>query len=88
MAQRRPLPNGIGDVLLAWENEAFLAVKEKGGEVRDRHPVAFHPGRAAGVGNRQDYRQARHAAVAEAYLEYLYSPVAQELQAAQLLSSA
>ncbi len=23
---------GIGDVLLAWENEAFLAVKEKGAE--------------------------------------------------------
>ena len=24
--------NGIGDVLLAWENEAFLALKEQGGE--------------------------------------------------------
>ncbi len=40
---------GIGDVLLAWENEAMLAVNELGqGRVRDRRPLAFDPGRAAG----------------------------------------
>ena len=51
---------GIGDVLLAWENEALLAVKELGpDEVRDRRPVRQHPGRAAGRGRRQERRRAR-----------------------------
>ena len=52
---------GIGDVLLAWENEAFLALDEAQGQVRDRRPVAQHPGRAAGRGRRQGRGQAGHA---------------------------
>ena len=53
---------GIGDVLLAWENEAFLAVKELGtGQVRDRGPVPQHPGRAAGGGRGQGRGQEGHA---------------------------
>ena len=40
---------GIGDVLLAWENEAFLALKEFGADKFEIVvPVDQHPGRAAG----------------------------------------
>ena len=40
---------GIGDVLLSWENEAFLALNELGqGQVRNRHALHQHPGGAAG----------------------------------------
>ena len=52
----------MGDVLIAWENEAFLALKEFGTrQVRDRRAVGEHPGRAAGGGRRQGGGQARHA---------------------------
>ena len=45
---------GIGDVLLAWENEAFLALKEFGPDKFEIvAPVGQHPGRAAGGGGRQ-----------------------------------
>lgn len=73
---------GIGDVLLAWENEAYLAVKELGPEKFDivtpslsilaEPPVSI-------VDKTVDKRGTRK--VAEAYLEYLYSPEAQELAA-------
>ena len=47
--------SGIGDVLISWENEAYLAVKELGPDkVRAGHAVAVHPGRAAGGGGGQD----------------------------------
>ena len=53
---------GIGDVLLSWENEAHLALKEAGGEqIRDRLSVAFDPGRAAGGAGRQECRPSRNA---------------------------
>ena len=53
----------IGDVLLAWENEALLAIRELGpGQGRDRRAVGQHPGRAAGRGRRHSGRSARHAA--------------------------
>ena len=51
---------GIGDVLLAWENEAFLALNGvRRGQVRDRRAVALDPGRAAGRGGRRQCRRAR-----------------------------
>jgi len=73
---------GIGDVLLAWENEAFLAVKQLG---RDKFEIivpsvsilAEPP--VALVDKVVDKHGTR--AVAEAYLQYLYSPEAQELAA-------
>ena len=73
---------GIGDVLLAWENEAFLADQGAGArQGRDRRAVAQHPGRAAGGGGRQGRRQEGTRAVAEAYLEFLYTPEGQEIAA-------
>ncbi len=72
----------IGDVLLTWENEAFLAVKELG---KDRFEIvtpslsilAEPP--VALVDKFADKHGAR--AAAQAYLEYLYSPEGQELAA-------
>ncbi len=73
---------GIGDVLLAWENEAFLAVKELGPDkfeivVPSVSILAEPP--VAVVDKVVDKRGTR--AVAEAYLQYLYSPEGQEIAA-------
>jgi len=71
---------GIGDVLLAWENEALLSLKEHPGEfevvvpktsVLAEPPVAVVEANAAKHGTQK---------LAEAYLEYLYSPEAQRLE--------
>ena len=51
---------GIGDVLLAWENEAYLAVAESKGTARHRCATHEHSGRAAGRGCRSRGGQARH----------------------------
>jgi len=73
---------GIGDVLLAWENEAFLAINELGKDKFDlvvpsisilaEPPVSV----IDKVANRRGT-----AAVAKAYLEFLYSPEGQEIAA-------
>lgn len=73
---------GIGDVLLAWENEAFLAINELGeGEFEIVVPslsiLAEPP--VAVVDENVDRRGTR--VVAEAYLEYLYSEEGQEIAA-------
>jgi len=73
---------GIGDVLLAWENEALLAVRRLGtGKVEIVVPsqsiLAEPP--VAVVDRVVDRRGTR--AVAEAYLRYLYSTEGQELAA-------
>ena len=73
----------IGDVLIAWENEAFLALKEFGAD-KLRSPFrrsAFLPSRRSLVVDKVR-RQARHSrVVAQAYLEYLYTPEGQEIAA-------
>jgi sulfate transport system substrate-binding protein len=71
---------GIGDVLLAWENEAFLAANEFGParveivvpsvSILAEPPVAVVVAVAARHGTRD---------VAEAYLRYLYSPEGQRI---------
>ena len=71
---------GQGDVLLAWENEAFLSIKELGPEKFDivvpslsilaEPPVAV-------VDKVVDRKGTRRAA--QAYLEWLYTPAAQEI---------
>jgi sulfate transport system substrate-binding protein len=73
---------GIGDVLLAWENEAFLAVEQLGkGQfeiVVPKQSILAEPPVAVVERN-----VAKHGTekVARAYLEYLYSPEGQEVAA-------
>lgn len=71
---------GIGDVLLAWENEAYLAVNELGADkveivVPSISILAEPP--VAVVDKNVDRRGTR--APAEAYLNFLYTPEAQEI---------
>ncbi|MFI8737922.1 sulfate ABC transporter substrate-binding protein [Ectopseudomonas toyotomiensis] len=74
--------NGIGDVLLAWENEAFLALKEEGGEnfeiVAPSLSILAEPPVSA-VDQNVDKKGTRK--VAEAYLNYLYSEEGQRIAA-------
>jgi sulfate/thiosulfate-binding protein len=73
---------GIGDVLLAWENEAYLAVKQLGPDRFDvvapsisilaEPPVSIVDKVVDKHGTRQ---------VAEEYLRYLYSKEGQEIAA-------
>jgi sulfate transport system substrate-binding protein len=73
---------GIGDVLIAWENEAYLGVKELGPDkvevvipsvsILAEPPVAI----VDKVVDRHGTRK-----VAQSYLEYLYSPEGQEIAA-------
>jgi sulfate/thiosulfate-binding protein len=71
---------GIGDVLLAWENEAYLALEEIGEDQFDivvpsvsvlaEPPVAIVEGNIANDAQRE---------LAAAYLDFLYSPQGQAL---------
>ncbi len=73
---------GIGDVLIAWENEALLAIKELGPgkfevvapsvSILAEPPVAVVDKVAGKHGTKQ---------VAQAYLQYLYSDAGQEIAA-------
>ncbi len=71
---------GIGDVLISWENEAFLAVKELGPDkfqiVTPSLSILAEPPVAV-VDKVVDKRGSRKQA--QAYLEYLYSPEGQEI---------
>lgn len=73
---------GQGDVLLAWENEAHLSLKEFGA---DKFDIVYPPTSilaeppVAVVDKVVDKRGTRE--VATAYLEYLYSPEGQEIAA-------
>jgi sulfate/thiosulfate transport system substrate-binding protein len=73
---------GLGDVLVAWENEAYLALAETGKEnveiVVPKVSILAEPPVAV-VDAVVDRRGTR--AVAEAYLRFLYSPAAQEIAA-------
>ncbi|MDV7211686.1 sulfate ABC transporter substrate-binding protein [Azotobacter beijerinckii] len=74
--------NNIGDVLLAWENEAFLALKEQGGDnfeivVPSVSILAEPP--VAVVDRNVDKKGTRK--VATAYLNYLYSEEGQRIAA-------
>jgi sulfate transport system substrate-binding protein len=73
---------GIGDVLIAWENEALLAVKELGPDkfelVAPSTSILAEPPVAV-VDKVVDKRGTRK--VAEAYLQYLYSAEGQQIAA-------
>ncbi len=71
---------GIGDVLLSWENEAHLALKETPGQyeivypsrsIQAEPPVALVDKNVDRHGTRQ---------VAEAFLNFLYTPEAQAIE--------
>ena len=69
----------IGDVHLAWENEAHLEVREAGGELDLVYPpisIRAEP-HVAVVDQNVDRKKTR--AAAEAYLRFLYTEPAQEL---------
>ena len=72
---------GIGDVLLSWENEAQLALKESPGQYEIVYPsrsiLAEPP--VALVDRNVDRHKTRP--VAEAFLKFLYTPEAQEIEA-------
>ena len=76
------IQRGIGDVLVGWENEAILALKELGkGEYELVAPsvsILAEPPVAV-----VDKFAKKHGteAMAKAYLEYLYSPEGQEIAA-------
>lgn len=71
---------GLGDVLVAWENEAYLSLKEEGGDqleivtpslsILAEPPVAVVDANVDRKGTRKQ---------ATAYLEYLYSEPAQRI---------
>ncbi len=72
---------GIGDVLLSWENEAQLALKESPGQYEIVYPsrsVLAEPPVAV-----VDKNVERHKtrAAAEAFVKFLYTPAAQEIEA-------
>ncbi len=73
---------GIGDVLLAWENEAFLAQEELGPDkfeiVVPKLSILAEPPVAV-VDKNVDKHGTREAA--EAYLKYLYAPEGQKIAA-------
>jgi sulfate transport system substrate-binding protein len=73
---------GIGDVLIAWENEAILAIKELGPDkfevVAPSTSILAEPPVAV-VDKVVDKRGTRKAA--EAYLQYLYTDEGQEIAA-------
>jgi sulfate transport system substrate-binding protein len=80
---------GIGDVLIAWENEALLALEEFGANrfelvypslsIKAEPPVAVVPGHAGR--DRNGIPGAVRLKAAEDYLRYLYSSTGQRIAA-------
>lgn len=69
----------IGDVQLAWENEAWLAVEESGGKVEIVYPpVSIRAEPHVAVVDRNAERHGT-AAAARKYLEFLYTAPVQEI---------
>jgi sulfate/thiosulfate-binding protein len=72
---------GIGDVLINWENELLLTQKLRPGEFEIIVPsISIHAEPTIAWVDRVVQRKGT-AEVAKAYLEYLYSPVGQDLAA-------
>jgi sulfate transport system substrate-binding protein len=70
---------GIGDVLLSWENEAYLALAETPGRFQIVVPsISILAEPPVAVVDRNVDRHGTRAA-AEAYLKFLYTPGAQEI---------
>ena len=73
---------GLGDVLITWENEAFLSLKEFGADKFDivipSISILAEPPVAVVEANAKEHGTAD---VAKAYLDYLYSPAGQKIAA-------
>lgn len=71
---------GIGDVLLTWENEAFLAIEELGGDdleiVVPPQSILAQPPVAVVAKNAEKHGTLE---VSQAYLEHLYTPEGQRI---------
>ncbi|MDF2588365.1 MAG: sbp [Anaerocolumna sp.] len=74
--------NGIGDVLIAWENEAYLAVEELGPDkfeiVVPSISILAEPSVAVVTENAKEHKTEE---VAKEYINYLYSEEGQEIAA-------
>lgn len=74
--------NGIGDVLIAWENEAYLAVDELGPDkfevIVPSISILAEPSVAVVSENTKKHGTEE---IAKAYIEYLYSKEGQEIAA-------
>jgi sulfate/thiosulfate-binding protein len=72
----------IGDVLLAWENEAHLAVKQYGADKFDivTPPLSILAEPPVAVVDK-NAKKHHTTEVAHAYLEYLYTPEGQDIVA-------
>ena len=71
---------GIGDVLLAWENEAFLAERELGkGKFEIVVPTLSILAEPPVAVVTENARKHGTEAVAKAYLEFLYTPQGQDI---------
>jgi sulfate/thiosulfate-binding protein len=76
---------GIGDVLLTWENEAYLQQRELRGRVEIVHPplsVQAEPHVAVVHANARDHGLEE---LADTYIRFLYSPPAQKIIAEHYL---
>ena len=73
---------GVGDVLLAWENEAYLSLKEFGADKFEivYPPISILAEPPVAVVDKTVERHGTRA-LAQAYLEYLYTPEGQEIAA-------
>jgi sulfate/thiosulfate-binding protein len=73
---------GLGDVLLTWENEAFLSIRELGPDKVDMivPPLSILAEPPVAVVDKVVDRKGTRA-VAEAYLRFLYTPEGQALAA-------
>ena len=70
---------GLGDVLLSWENEAYLTIEEFGPKFDIVYPsssILAEPAVAV-VDKNVDRHKTRF--LAEGYLNFLYSPIAQDI---------
>lgn len=73
--------NGIGDVFLSWENEAHLIEKEFPGQTEIVYPSLSILAEPAVAVVQKNAEENQTAEAARAYLEFLYTPEAQEIAA-------
>ena len=78
------IQRGLGDVLIAWENEAFLALEESGHQdyeiITPSISILTEPPVAVVTGN-VERKGPKASQAAKAYLEHLYSPEGQRIVA-------